>query len=491
MKTFSMMLALSALVLGGCKRVNPAYCPDNPEKLCGFDGGGADAAVDMAHPACTMSMECPPDNPICDGRLCVACTTKADGGSSSECAAFHSTLPFCGPGGNCVECLGRNDCAASQKTCNLAKNVCDFCKTNGDCATGVCLDTGLCAKQSQVTFVDNRGMLVADCKTKFGNADGTSRVSAMCDVPEAIVAPAQTPFIVVAGSAQSYSAIKIATTTKAQTVNIVGPGKSAALTALISGQNGFAGVSISTGGAAATVTLDGLDIGGSGGLMKANGVECIVNNGDVKLTIRNSNVRDSGKIGVTVTDCTLILDEDNIVTNQGGGVKIAGSNTYSITNTFIVANQGSLSRGVSLDDATTGVFAFNTVASNGPMKDFKGGISCGLGSTKLIESSIIFDNTQDVMNMTQFAGNCQLVNIVSGTDMVNGTSKLVPEFVNPNDPMKPLDFHMVKGSSKNAACCIDKVGPGDGGGVTLPDHDVDGNHRPVNLLWDIGAHEQQ
>ena len=392
-----------------------------------------------------------------------------------------------------MQCLAKEDCAQTQQACNLTTNACDICKKNADCATGVCLDTGKCANAADVFYVDNRGMTTMQCKSGGNGLDGTSWASAFCDIKEALVMPRN--FIVVRGSKLSYSSLNLTATNLPLKIQIIGPGKDAVPPAKIA-EPDLAAVNIVANGANADVTLIGLDLNGAPLNSKPNGVQCSAQIGKASLVIKDSAIHDSAGIGVNANNgCRLEIDSSRVWGNGGGGLNLAMT-TYAITNNFIIGNGSAFpgAAGVTFDNVSTGTFAFNTVVSNGPMKNLAGGISCGLAATKIIESSIIVDNTQSMQPAgSQFGGNCQFVNDVVGMDGVKsmGVSMLTAEFVNSTDSMKPFDFHLLQPSANNAACCVDKVGPGDGGVVTLPDHDVDGNHRPVNLLWDIGAHEVQ
>ena len=127
-----------------------------------------------------------------------------------------------------------------------------------------------------------------------------------------------------------------------------------------------------------TVTLDGLDLRGSGSPTTAPGVQCQPAAGTVKLTILNSTIQMSGKEGVTSSGCTLTLDADIISSNANEGVKLASS-MFVLTNNNIVNTNGGTSGlpGVNITDASsTGTFAFNTVAANGGANTVAGGIAC-------------------------------------------------------------------------------------------------------------------
>jgi hypothetical protein len=476
------LLAVSALIAGCGVESNPDYCPGAPHDRCSELSDGMPGGDLTMAPACKSAQDCNASLPACMGGTCVGCR---GGIQSTDCAAY-ATTPHCGPMGACVECLAKEDCATAGKACG-PDNKCAPCKTNFDCATGVCLVGGACARGDQVTFVDNRGMKPADCKTAHPGADGTTAVTAFCDIPDALAKPRD--YIAVRGSAEGYGDVDLSVTMPAKLV-LVGPGKDAAVPARIVASD-VAAVNVVVNGNAASLdlTLDGLDLKANSVNKMPAGVQCLVSSGAASLTIRDSNIHDSADYGISITGCQLKLDRSRIAKNLNGGVSLAKS-AYSITNSFILSNStAGTGQGVSIDTASQGAFAFNTVVANG-MTGFIGAITCGFGQPKIIESSIVVKNAQAAG--TQFAPGCHLVNVVTGSDVAQGAIMLSPQFVNDSDGSKPFDYHLVKGSAMNAACCVDKVsGMSDGGMVTLTDHDVDNSVRPQGMGYDIGAHEVQ
>jgi len=165
--------------------------------------------------------------------------------------------------------------------------------------------------------------------------------------------------------------------------------------------------------------------------------------------------------------------------------------TYVITNDLIVDNgvtPGGLPGVSIMDSASTGTFAFNTVAGNGAGNTLEGGIACPPnGTPKLIEESIVAQNAHNpATNGTQFINKCMLQSVVTGPDSFAGAIQSPPAFVS------MTDFHLDVGAglAANQTCCIDKISA-----PTTPnaDHDVDRGPRPkvAGGKDDIGAHEAQ
>src|SRR5262249_35706621 len=150
-------------------------------------------------------------------------------------------------------------------------------------------------------------------------------------------------------------------------ITIVGPaGRGGAMPATVS-QAAVAALSVSTTVSPVTLTVDGLDLRGSGSPTAGAGVNCQTTGGAVNLIIKNSPVQMSGKEGVVSSGCTLSLDANIIFSNTNEGVKLS-STTYVITNNIIHHNGSATNLpGVNITDSgSTGTFAFNTVAINGP-----------------------------------------------------------------------------------------------------------------------------
>jgi hypothetical protein len=499
-----------ALGAGACREVfnlgPDIYCVTSDD--CANDTGyplcvnHLCAKTDDGGKSCGQSTDCAAATPICEGGACRACRVD------NECSARDSATPYCA-GGQCVPCnnpmpppVYTTDCSArlSGTTPICDGNACRACRAHGECPLGVCRADGACAGATEITWVDDRGVAPAACAATHPNVKG-GQMDPYCDVADALAAVPLRPYVLVAASAAPYGAVSITAMAGDVTVTIVGAGKSATPVLSSIAQDGSPAASVlAASGHTATVVLDGLDLRGSTSATKSDGVDCVANGGSATLTIRNSNVHNSGFAGVSSLKCTLVLTDSAVVmngnqgvmvvggtasidantftANYGGGLSLTGNCTYSVTNNFII-NNGLGGRGVSIDDSSDGDFSFDTVVGNVYGAN-AGGVSCGLNTPKMLSASIVVGNGLGAG--TQFAGNCQLLNVVAGMDNNPQATPGMPQFAS------MTDFHLVKGSAQNHDCCIDKVVPADGG-APLPDHDFDHTHRPQGIAWDIGAHE--
>lgn len=427
---------------------------------------------------CTDSSQCTDSaTPICRARVCASCMPSDDG---DGCRAHNPLKPRCDGTGRCVACLPgatapeSADCGAAMPIC--AGGICRLCQSHSECSSGVCKSDGSCASANDVLYVDNN--VGKGCQT---TGPGTKAMP-YCEVQPAALAAVLSakPFVVVAGSVTAYTtAINLTATTGAiGPLTIVGPGRAAAVTAKVQPSVGAPAVLVNASGNAATVTVDGLELVGTG---TSPGVRCSIGTGAGSFTLQNSLVRGSPGVGVESSGCKVDIDSSVITLNAGGGVKLTSTN-YTVTNTIISAN-GSMaasSAGVSFDNSSTGTFAFNTVVFNTVMAGV-GGIDCGTGTQKPILNSIVWKNT--TASGTQLGAQCALTNVVTvaGDDNRGSMSAMAPSFVS------ATDFHLTPNSAANTACCVDKITS-----PTTPnrDNDIDGvRRRPKGAAWDIGAHE--
>ncbi len=508
--SFKVALTVSLLAAAGCSEPDPRFC-DNKTYFCmdpafpfcdvakgeceamSFDGfvpidlsgdlrgggdgpldaGVKDAAMDLAMdfaPMCTASSQCGDPTPICASATCRACSGAADDG---ECLNHNAATPRCGSAGACVACRTTSeatDCAAATPICD-ATGACRKCATHGECSSAICKSDGSCALTTDIAYVDDGNTTPTFCKAA-GTHDGNSPATAYCDIQDAV--NGTKPFAFVKGSTSAYGAVSI----NGRSIVIVGPGAATPSASISGGSN----PSVSVTGTA-YVTLDGFEVF----MTFVDGVDCTNNVAGTSLTLLRNKIHGVSGIGINSTKCVLTLDQNVIgPANTGGGVKLT-STTYSITNNFIVGN-GTTGISVSFDTASTGEFAFNTVAQN-TFTGQAGGIDCANGANRVIESSIVWGNS--VKSGTQIVGNCDLINVVTGTDSFADAIQKDPTFV--NIATMPYDYHLkAPNDTANLACCVDKITMTvDGGASMLPDHDIDNAHRPKGAGWDIGGHEAQ
>jgi hypothetical protein len=526
-----MMTILGALALAACTEPDPLYCdeatpcsdPGRPycdliKKECVADSnqvpdlsiGDMAMEADLAMP-CASSAACAAAAPICESAACRPCAGPAD---DAECAVHNAATPRCGASGQCARC--RPDTAATD--CPMNENVCEngacrACTSHGDCPSGICLDSGGCAAEATVTYVDNGGMDVTSCQTNRPMRDGT-QAKPYCNIQEALDASRNT--IKVSGSAQPYGAVTV-DEGNGSPVHIVGPGVGVAAAARVFAlANDALTVNVSNAPAAMTIIIDGLDIGGSTGLNVNHAVRCtrsgaspvslhlrgsflhhangeLVDATDCNVSIDRSRLANSVTFGVVVDKGSLTLRRSRIEQNLGGGIELKGGPTYSLQNSMIFRNNGVA---LKFDNNAAGTLSFLTVAENGALNS-EGAIDCGSDTNKprLVEYSILALNARTAgANGTQIKGNqCVFQNVVAGsaeTSNAAGIVKLDPVFASTT---APFDYRLKTGDAANVTCCVDKVAPAsvDGGAAALPSGDVDGTARPKGAAWDVGAHELQ
>jgi len=458
----AIMIALS--VASGCLR-NIVRDPDrcNEEFLCENgricyqyrcvtdlpDGADRDGIImsDGMTVTCANSAACSDDVPICAAQTCRKCMGSGD---DLECSKHDPQAPYCNaPSGKCVPCLVTAHCANPTPICDSSL-TCRTCQTHVECPTRVCKSDGTCASPNEVATVNKE----VACSDTMGNP--------YCQIQPALATGK--PYIAVYGSTTSYQGVTLsASATTDLVVAIIGPGRAAVPPATVEGSSAPAVAVSSLVTRTTNVTLDGLHIIGSGGANKNAGVRCSPVAGTAIVTVKNCAIHDSGLSGVDSNACTLTLDANLIgPANAGGGVKLAMT-PYTITNNIIFEN-GNSGRAVTMDDPSDGAFTFNTVALNQATAGI-GGIECGAGGQKKIESSILLMNS----GAMQAGPQCTLTNTVtSGTiNFENG-------------------YRLKKNDTANKACCVDKI--------TNPiapnsNHDIDQTRRPQGNAHDIGAHE--
>lgn len=468
-----------------CDQAPYLTCDQTHHSCYDADGGVPNGDMpELAGPDmfCTSSASCSDDAPICAVQRCRACMDSSD---DVQCLAHNAKTPRCNaPSGRCVECLASPDCMNPTPVCNTTAFTCRKCAAHSECMSGICKSDGTCAAVAEIAYVNKAGACMD--ATGYG-----TQAMPYCEIQYAVNNSSKA-FILVSPSATSYATLQFApTATALGPLTIVGPaGRGAAMKASVfSTVAATPAVLFNTAAVPLTVTLDGLDIAGANGGVASAGVQCgQTGAATATVVIKNSTIHTSGKEGIVSSNCTVTLDGNIIFSNTNEGIKLT-STAYVITNNLIVLNGAAGLPGVSItDSASTGTFAFNTVAQNGGGATLEGGISCPPNNApKLIEESIVAQNAHNpATNGTQFVGKCLLQSVVTGPDSFTGAIQSVPAFVS------MTDFHLDVGAglTANQACCIDKITA-----PTTPnvDHDVDRGPRPkvAGTKLDIGAHEAQ
>jgi hypothetical protein len=417
-----------------------------------------DGGRDLGH-ECDASLQCGNlSQPICTATgQCRGCKS----GDDAQCAE-HAGVAYCeADAGRCVECTTSATCPAGKPVCG-SDDSCRLCANDDECATGICLANGSCAAASDVVFVDNHGQTTAAaCKALDGGTPDGSRAAPFCGIQDGI--DAGKLYVRVAGHAlASYDAISVTTN---KTVIVVGPltGDRAIIFSSSTSNNN---VKLQVASGNASLTLIRMQVGDPVLTSTQDNLLCNGTvSGTVALTLLSSAIYKSGMHGVNVVNCTVTLDADRIAFNGGGGVLVSQTSKYSLTNNFIYRNSGGTA--VVLDQASSGLFQFNTVANNSKASGF-GGIDCG-STPQPIEASIFVHNLP--AGSEQFG--CNMIN-----DDVEGADPLFTS--------EAADDYSLKSNSP----LIDLIkGPLDGGAMTLTDHDIAGTHRPAHAGYDTGAYE--
>lgn len=430
---------------------------------------GTDGGADL-RPECMKSSDCPNDRPICESNACRACTGTSD---DTECKNHNATTPRCdGQTHACVACLPANamqspDCTTTAPVCGT-DSACRKCQAQSECASLVCNVDGSCAPTTDVVYVDNQN------GTCTGTHTGTLG-DRICEIQTAVMTGGK-PIVRVFGSSTAYARLNITS----GTITVVGP--TSGTSAKVSGDSTNPAINLT--GASTALTLDGLEVTGGG--LGQHGIACTNGSLGPTVNVYRSNLHGLGGAGLNATMCKVTLDRDLITNNSGGGISLSGSQ-YSITNCFIVANV-STNAAVSFGPSSSPIpgsagFAHNTVAGNGGVGTL-GGISCNAGAAVSIANSIVYGNSKTAAGATQLGGNCALTNVdIDDGTLPTGTGNrnLPPDFIS-TMPASP-DYHLTGRTANNLACCIDQIT------ASPVDHDYDGSTRPINIKWDIGAHE--
>jgi hypothetical protein len=218
--------------------------------------------------------------------------------------------------------------------------------------------------------------------------------------------------------------------------------------------------------------LDGVRVKGKTGLRCTGSVTSV--------EIRRSQVLDTSSVGMDVQGCSLVLDRVVIKGSRDGALALGAGASYSISNSFLVANSSLANAAIRISNNCKGSFRFNTVAGN--VSSVAAGISCGQ-IPRTLEASIFAGNT--AVGGSQLGGACALLDTVVGAaDAAPGIRK-DPEFIG---PMAPLSDYRLKDTPGNAACCIDQI-PAERVAAPRIRMDYDGTPRPQRLRLDVGAHE--
>jgi hypothetical protein len=499
-----------------CTRENSAFCNDDDD--CGDNvscdtvrhecmsvDGGADPADAFT---CTVNGMCVEDNArFCDDTAgtCRGCEDRDD--SSEECSGLSEGTDFCSSGGECVECLDNAACmTAESPTCDAFDLECRPCGGNDDCigASGgeKCTQGGACVEcvahgdcASEVCDPDTTTCAAAAAILYVGGTSATNNSSCGTSVlPCASITfglgEIEVMHTYMAVRPESYlENIDIS----GMTLKIIGPGAS------IVSLNDDTPVFEVSGGA--NIVVDGLTlrsaVENNGGA--PDGIRCL--DSSTVLTVRNAEIHNNDRRGISAGSCTVTVIGSNIHDNQDYGVYALGteltvtdseiegnenggirlqSAAFRLINNYIIDNGASNAQtgGVSIENASGLMFQeflFNTVAGNqSDSNQPASGVRCDVdnGSNPTVVGNIVYDNT-GASNQTS-GNNCSWEYSNIEDVLAAGTNiSALPQFLGANSG----NYH-IGGTSP----CIDQVMT-----TTGIEFDFDGERR--DGLPDIGADE--
>ncbi|HVT76084.1 MAG TPA: right-handed parallel beta-helix repeat-containing protein [Acidimicrobiales bacterium] len=355
--------------------------PESKPPVCVTDDNCA--AADAGTPACdttsdagarcvecTDNKHCKGDKPVCDKphEKCVACN-----GVDPTIECKTGTLNVCDTTTmSCVECVGNANCSGTKPICD--SQACRACKSDTECGgPGICLDTGACAADSQVLYVDFN---VNGCP----GGDGSS-AKPFCNPSDAVAALAPNKLaIVLKGPASGQFNFD---TAPPNPVTIVGR-KNAGNEAPAIPLTVFTGVRVNAG----SVTVRDLSIGG-GTSSSARGALVSGAAGAV-LKMQRVTIDTGSGLGIQADAGTsLALDQCVVKDNPLGGLFVNGA-SYAVENSAFVGNGYGVK--FSSPKAPT-LFVSNTVAGN-----TGNAVTCDAASSQNLIASIVigFDDSCNV-----------------------------------------------------------------------------------------------
>lgn len=449
------------------------------EEACEMDnqcpGVGGDPALSVCEAGscleCRDDGECGGVRPSCVSNVCVECSDDSQcGGAVAACvnneciecrddAQCPASTPAC-VSNQCVECSGGAQCEGMTPVCE--ENSCRACTANYECASNLCVESGECIREDQISHVSPNGPATAACT-----------LADPCSLTRGLELVTSQPFVILAdGVYESLGALVL----NYQAHIIGNPDDLPVIRNTAQHDDGV----FRTGDGATDATLENVElVDASGGLTPFSGsaVLCIAG----RLTLRNVRVSTSNRAAY-VRNCELNVFDSEIVNNLLGEGIFAPDGVVNVERSFLhglsrALNLGSTAavRNTVISQNTTGVlgklgpgtqFEFNTIVDNSV------GITCP-GSTftsVAIENSIIAANYNG-----NFDG--QVDNCVVATSRVSDTLTEF-RFVRPTEP---YDYHITAGSQ-----AIDQAVGGDT--VVL---DIDREPRPAGAARDLGADELQ
>jgi hypothetical protein len=444
-----------------CRGDGECTAPDEP--ICGLDGQCR---------GCEGDGECvarDPNFPTCMGGACVATCVEGDEGDA-QCSGWDPMRPYC-VGETCVQCRDNGDCDG--RICDTDAGLCRDCTEHAQCESGACgRDTGACVAAADIIYVDRNDPNASD----LGRCDNAMPCLTITKAVDRIATQQDTrPIIVVRGDASVvYDG---ALTFDGITATLIGSG------ATIRPGLSEAGVLVTN---AADVVMEGFTITGATGNQSGNGIYCNgVPGSEPAVRVQGVTITGNAATGINAYACTVSVSRSTLSSNARGGINLRDS-AFVIANNFIMDNGdvvASTIGGAVIDNSGTSdvaerIFSFNTVFRNqaNASADSKG-VRCKSDNPTTATGNIIYGNVGD---RNEISGTCtwSYSNIEGDIPAPNagpGNISAAPLFKNAN----ANDLHLQPDS------------PGvDVEGLTSDILiDFDGDDRPQNGLFDMGADE--
>jgi hypothetical protein len=430
---------------------------------------------------CSKSSDCMQnDKPVCNltANICIACSTgntqmQAQGNQQCQDWVTAHSDPLqrnlC-VNGLCAECMSNTDCKRPGKTiCDPTTNICGGCVKNSDCPTSnICKrDPSLLATGDDLTKIGDCAdpSLVAYVNLGYqncGTGDG-SQAKPVCRITDALALPTVPSYINVIGAGSNsvafYTPVTVATS--GQRLTLIGPGRDVAYS---TAQAVLESVTVSNG---AQLTLIGL------GVTNRHGSPAIQCDTSSSLYVNNVIISDdmmptAPKGGIYANNCTIVSVEKTKIAHVAGyGISILGGSGHRVVNNAIIdGGAGAQTAGLRIGNGATGLFSFNTIASN------LGGVQCD--SVATVTDSIVYSN--GMSGSMQVTGSCMSARIVTQGIALNPSYTLASS---PGDPTLEPNGDM-------AGQLIDQGQPD--ANKTIKD-DYFGAARPAGNGYDIGFQE--
>lgn len=476
----SLLFLLGTATLFAC---SPVTEPNSGEAI---DGGAVqiDATVD-----CNESADCGGGlTPICDdvSSTCQACA------ESTECVALGGPAE-CSSSGACVECTEDTHCSIPTAPLCGEDETCRGCESNDECDSGACnFGTGACVEGSNIAYVNGNGGVNAGTCTQsqpcLTIAYGIGRLSDTRGT--LVVAPG------------TYS--ERITPSNSFDIRIIGYGATIDGEGVVINQSDDGLVEI---GSNVKVVMEGLEIINS----QKQGLHCrgtLSNPAQTSISLYDVTIKDSAESGIANgNSCDAFLHRITVTGNGHGAgaaaitwlqaeLRIDSSNIFANPSTALatddakvtllnslITNNGSenYDRIITIrgDGTQPVVMRYNTIVANAP-----GCVPTVQYATT--DQPVTFDSNIVFSNIVTCSGNIDPNASAPDNNIiedVGGSGPAVPAGNFTDDP------RFVNAGAGDYRLQMMSVGVDKGLATNAPDHDFNGDPRPLGIAPDIGAFE--